>query len=143
MLNNKLAQTIQTPYQKLDFELINLADIATLEIQISGLVQVDSFIEIVKMIDAELKLLNYNKLIYHNVGADPSSVTTDDLKRIVLATNAIHQTLRDGRFAAVADNKLSFGMFRMWHAFSSQDMQYDFEIFNNYESACRWVTRDN
>ena len=143
MLNINLAQTLQSPYQKLDFELVNHADIATLEIQISGLVQVDSFIEIVKLINTELKLLNYNKLIYHNVGTDPSSITTEDLKRIVLATTDLNDTIKNGWFAAVADNKLSFGMFRMWHAFSSQDMQYEFEIFNNYESACRWITRNS
>jgi len=138
-----LAQPKTTQFNSLEYEFVNHADFKTLELQVYGQIHVCTFLDMIEQVNKELHQRKYRNLIYHSMRADPSSMTTDDLKETVSGTNAFNQTLEGGRLAAVVDNKLSFGMFRMWHAFSSSDMTYEFEIFTKYQLAESWVRQNN
>lgn len=123
----------------MQFELVPHYDTSILEVQVSGRIEHDYFIEMISLVQSELRILKFNHLLYHNMGTDSSSLTLDNMKTIVHASRGLNTLLENGKLAAVLSNKLSYGLARMWYALSSADLTFDFEIHSHYEHALQWI----
>ena len=124
----------------MEFEIVTHSESSTLEVQVTGLINAEYFLGMIDVVNTEIKLTNCKNGLYHNVGADSSQLTSSDMRRIVKASKVLNESLEGGKVAAVITNKLSYGLVRMWYAFSSPDLKFEFQLFNKYESAIHWLS---
>lgn len=129
----------RTEEHSMEFELFTYADKGLLEVQVYGMLEVEYFLEMINVVINEIETNNIKKLVYFNESADSSNINTSDLKRIVRATRRLNDVMPEGAVAAIITNKLSYGLIRMWYAFSGPDLSYDFQLFNNHRAGLTWI----
>ena len=129
----------QQPIDSMEFELFTYADNSILEVRVSGTLEVTYFLEMINVVLSELEARDIKKMIYYNESADSSNISMSDLKLIVRATRRLNDVLAGGSAAAAIGNKLSYGLIRMWQAFNSVELNYDFQLFNSYNPAINWL----
>ncbi len=128
-------------HDSMEFEFFTYADNSILEVRVSGTLEVNYFLEMATVVIDELETRNIKRFIYYNESADPSGISPSDLKKIVKATRRLNRVMEGGRVTAAITNKLSYGLIRMWHAFSALDLTYEFQLFNNHQAAMSWLQR--
>jgi len=129
----------QDKEQSMEFELFTYAEKGMLEVQVYGVLEVEYFLEMINVVISEIESNGIKKLVYYNESADSSKIKTSELKRIVRATRRLNDVIPEGAVAAIITNKLSYGLIRMWYAFSGPDLTYDFQLFNNHRAGLTWI----
>ena len=138
-----MQQPVKTRISKhsMEFELFTYADKGLLEVQVFGTLEIEYFLEMTNVIINEIESHNIKKFVYYNENADSSHFNATDLKRIARATRRLNNVMPGGAVAAIITNKLSFGLIRMWYAFSGPDFNYDFQLFNDHRTGLTWIEK--
>lgn len=86
---------------------------------------------------------NPGNIIFDCSNEDLSQLNTSDVQIISLKFTLYNKVLAGSRFAIVMPKDLSFGMGRMWEAFTINKATFQIQIFRTLDAAHNWLKNKN
>lgn len=74
---------------------------------------------------------------------DLSALNTTDVQFISMTFTQYNKELEGCRIAIIMTQDLSFGMGRMWEAFTQNRATFEVQICRNLDEADQWITKNN